>query len=163
MIIKPGTHIKINTYYDVIRPDSATSLVGQEGIIESHYISEYIVKIGQYRYSVPREAFDIIESSSLVHVGFKHFPPTKSGRDLWELYVDGQRRTVKSPELLNLLTLRHEISEYETLQPAHIPCDFVEALLNQHKGREWLQTHPKQVHAITNISTHKRPLMASLG
>lgn len=163
MPVKPGTKIKINPKIRVIRPDAVTDLTGREGEIESHYISEYIVKIGQYRYSVPREAFDIVKTDNLIHVGFKHCPPTgKHQRDVWDLYFEGQRRTVRSRDLLNLLTLRHEESEYLTLQPEKLEREFVDALIDTYKGQEYLAQHPEKAACIYNATSRTRPMMGSM-
>ena len=159
-MIKPGTKVKINAYYNRIRPDSVSDLVGKEGTVISHYISEYIVQVGLYRYSIPREAFDIVKADNLVHVGFKHCPANMHHkRDMWDLYFDGQRRTVKSRDLLMLLTLQHQQEMFHILQPQKLPQEFVEALTDKQKGQEWLAQHPKQAACIYNITKRTRAMM----
>lgn len=166
MTVRPGTKVTINSYYKVIRPNSVSDLVGKEGIIESHYITEYIVKIGNMRYSVPREAFDIIKTDTLLYVGFKHCPPQgKSNRDVWDMYFEGQRRTVQARDLLNLFELNHEAEEYLTLQPRKVYTqyrDLIEALPNKQKGQEWLAAHPEKANCIYNATSRKRQIMASM-
>jgi hypothetical protein len=159
-MVQPGTKVKINAYYKRIRPDSISDIIGQEGVVISQYISEYIVQVGLYRYSIPREAFDIVKTDNLVHVGFKHCPANQHNtRDIWDIHFNGQRRSVQSRELLNLLTLQHEEEMFHMLQPQKLPQDFVDALTDRQKGQEWLERHPKHAACIYNVTKRTRAMM----